>query len=285
VQPQSASSGLEGPAVDVLIPTCDRPAALAVTLAGLIGQTFRRFRVVVSDQAERMPSSEAREVMATVRVLKARGNEVELHRHLPRRGLAEQRAFLLSRVAAAYCLFVDDDVILEPNLLERLHRTITEEGCGLVGSGLIGLSYLDDVRPEQQIIELWEGPVEPELVAPGAPAWDRIKLHNAANLFHAASRLGLAPDTTLRYKLAWVGGCALYETAALREAGGFSFWPRLPPVHAGEDVLAQLRVMAARGGCGILPSGAYHQELPTTVPDRQVDAPHVLRTLLDDSAS
>jgi hypothetical protein len=47
-------------------------------------------------------------------------------------------------------------------------------------------------------------------------------------------------------------------------------------VHAGEDVLAQLRVMASHGGCGIMPSGAYHQELPTTVPDRRVDAPQVL---------
>jgi hypothetical protein len=68
----------------------------------------------------------------------------------------------------------------------------------------------------------------------------------------------------------------MYDAAALRDAGGFSFWRELPPVHAGEDVLAQLRVMATHGGCGIMPSGAYHQELPTTVPDREVNAPLVL---------
>jgi glycosyltransferase involved in cell wall biosynthesis len=270
------------PLVDVLIPTCDRPAALAVTLASLIGQTLRRFRVVVSDQTERRPAFDAREVLATVRVLRARGHEVALHSHLPRRGLAEQRQFLLDRVTAPYCLFVDDDVILEPDLLERMHRTIAEERCGFVGCGLIGLSFLDDVRPEQQVFEPWDGPVEPELVTPGGPAWDRIKLHSAANLFHAARGLDLPPGTTLRYKLAWAGGCTLYDTAALRDAGGFSFWRSLPAVHAGEDVLAQLRVMARRGGCGILPSGAYHQELPTTVPDRQVDAPWVLPAVVDD---
>jgi glycosyltransferase involved in cell wall biosynthesis len=272
-----------GPLVDVLIPTCDRPAALAVTLAGLIGQTLRSFRVVVSDQSEPEPAFDAREVIAAVRVLRARGNDVALHRHLPRRGLAEQRQFLLDQVTAPHCLFIDDDVILEPDLLERMHRTIVQERCGLVGCGLIGLSYVDDVRPEQQFVEPWEGPVEPELVMPGGPAWHRVRLHSAANLYHVGRRLDLPPGTTLRYKLAWAGGCALYETAALRDAGGFSFWRSLPPVHAGEDVLAQLRVMARRGGCGILPSGAYHQELPTTVADRQVDAPWVLPTVLDDA--
>jgi hypothetical protein len=30
------------------------------------------------------------------------------------------------------------------------------------------------------------------------------------------------------------------------------------------------------GGCGLIPSGVYHQELPTTLADRRVNAPHVL---------
>ena len=30
------------------------------------------------------------------------------------------------------------------------------------------------------------------------------------------------------------------------------------------------------GGAGLFPSGAYHLELPTTLPEREVDAPHVL---------
>jgi hypothetical protein len=57
---------------------------------------------------------------------------------------------------------------------------------------------------------------------------------------------------------------------------GFAFWRDLPPVHVGEDVYAQLRVLARYGGCGVMPSGVYHQKLPTTLPDRDVDAPKVL---------
>jgi hypothetical protein len=112
-------------------------------------------------------------------------------------------------------------------------------------------------------------------VRPGTPAWTRHHLHSAANLFHVQARLG-NPDETRRYKVAWVGGCVLFDTALLRAAGGFDFWRELPPQHCGEDVLAQQRVMARFGGCAILPSGAYHMELPTTVTARAVDAPYVL---------
>ena len=268
-------------AVDVLIPTFRRAAALAITLTSLIGQTHRAFRVVVADQTEPEPGFAAPEVLAVVRVLRARGHAVELHRNLPRRGLAQQRQFLLECVRAPACLFLDDDVILEPDLLERMHRTLVEEGCGLVGCGLVGLSFAADERPDEQVFEPWKGPVEPETVVPGGPGWDRYRLHNAANLHHLAARLDLPPGAALRYKLAWAGGCVLYDAQALREAGGFGFWRDLPRDHAGEDVLAQLRVLARRGGCGILPSGAYHQELPTTVTERDVDAPLVLPTLVE----
>jgi hypothetical protein len=68
----------------------------------------------------------------------------------------------------------------------------------------------------------------------------------------------------------------LYDVAKLREAGGFGFWDRLPDNHAGEDVLAQLQVLERFGGAGLFPSGAYHLELPTTIPDRRHDAPWLL---------
>ena len=117
----------------------------------------------------------------------------------------------------------------------------------------------------------------PEQVTPGSPQWDRHHLHSAANLFHVQQRLGLGRDQTRCYRVAWIGGCVLFDCAKLRAAGGFDFWRELPQQHCGEDVLAQLRVMARFGGCGIIPSGAYHMELPTTIGEREVDAPLVLR--------
>lgn len=262
--------------LDVLIPTCGRAAALAVTLATLGAQSYRDFRVIVADQTEPPGVSESGEVKAAFRLLDLHGHAPALVANLPRRGIAENRQFLLDRVTAPRALFLDDDVMLEPGVVERMVRAIDEERCGFVGSAVIGLSHRHDVRPHEQAIEWWDGPVRPETVLPGGPGWERYRLHNAANLLHVAERLGLDPSHPRKYRVAWVGGCVLYDADALRSVGGFSFWRELPSEHAGEDVLAQLRVMARYGGCGLIPSGVYHQELPTTVTDRRFDAPRRL---------
>lgn len=263
------------PLVDVLVPTYNRPTALAVTLAGMVGQDFRDFDILIADQGDE-DVSHVGEVQAVTNVLRAHGHKVSFHKNLPRLGMAQQRQFLLDRSAAPYVLFLDDDIILETNIFRSLVSAIRKEGCGFVGSALIGLTFIEDVRPHEQAIEFWEGKVTPEAVRPGTPAWERHKLHNAANLYHVAQKLNLDPRRPLRYKIAWVGGCVLYDADKLRAVGGFSFWTELPADHAGEDVLAQLRVMDAYGGCGIIPSGVYHQQIPTTIPDREVDAPKYL---------
>jgi glycosyltransferase involved in cell wall biosynthesis len=263
--------------IDVLIPTYNRPAALAVTLAGLYAQTCRDFRVVIADQTETYDVALVGEVQAMLAALRVRGHVVEVHKNLPRRGLAHQRQFLLNQATGTAVLFLDDDVILEPVALANMWTALQEERCGFVGCALIGLSYVGDVRPHEEDISFWDGPVQPEVVEPGTPAWERYRLHNAANLYHVHQRLGLTLDKPRKYKVAWVGGCVMYDRAKLCAAGGFDFWRDLPPEHCGEDVFAQQRVMARFGGCGLIPTAVYHQELPTTVTDRRVDAPKVLR--------
>lgn len=271
---------MAGATIDILIPTFCRPTALAVTLTSLISQTYRDFRIVISDQSDSPEMPATGELNAVIRVLKAHGHAVAFHRHLPRRGLAEQRQYLLDHATAPYVLFLDDDVILESDVVARMFYVMRQECCGFVGSAVIGLSHLDDVRPHEQTIEWWDGPVRPELVTPASPAWNRHRLHNAANLYHLQQRLGLTPEKQRTYRVAWVGGCVLYDAGKLRDVGGFSFWRQLPTEHCGEDVLAQLLVMARYGGCGLIPSGVYHQQLATTVRDRRVDAPKVLAHLV-----
>jgi glycosyltransferase involved in cell wall biosynthesis len=270
--------------LDILIPTCNRPAALAVTLTSLCAQTAllrryrkgRHFRVVISDQTEESNPLESGEVIAACRVLQSHGHTIALHRHLPRRGIAEQRQFLLNQAIAPYVLYLDDDLILEPWVIETLLQTIQEEDCGFVGSAIIGLSFAADIRPHQQKIEFWQERVQPELITPDSAQWERYQLHNAANIYHVQQQLQITPTRSRKYRVAWIGGCVLYNAAKLRSVGGFEFWQELPEYHCGEDVLAQLRVMAKYGGCGVLPSGIYHQELPTTLPDRRHNAPHLL---------
>ncbi len=202
-------------AIDVLIPTYSRPAALAVTLTSLCFQTFRDFRVVISDQTEDSNPLETAEVQTAIRVLEAHGHVVEPHKHLPRQGIAEQRQFLLDQAIAPYVLYLDDDLILEPWTIATLIKAIQEENCGFVGSAVIGLSFREDVRPHQQKVEFWDGPVQPEIVTTGTSEWERYQLHNAANLYHVQQQLNITPDNPRKYRVAWVGGCVMYNLEKL----------------------------------------------------------------------
>ena len=300
----AAASGAdeETPSVDVLIPTCNRPIELGVTLAGLAAQSAPSFRVIISDQSPEQPGWEHPAVAAVVRLLEAQGRAVMLSHHLPRRGLAEQRHFLLQqsgtaqsgregqqnseRPGAGKVLYLDDDIWLEPGAIKLMSDALDQLGCGLVGMAPQGLSYLDDKRPEQlRPFVAWEGPVTPELIRPGTPEFDRWPLHSAANLSHLGAELGLQPGKWVPYKVAWIGGCTMYRRDALTETGGFDFWEQLPTEHCGEDVLAQWLVMEKYGGAGILPSGAVHLESPTTVPDRRVQAYDVVLGLTGNQPS
>jgi glycosyltransferase involved in cell wall biosynthesis len=207
---------------------------------------------------------------------------VLLSRNLPRRGLAQQRAYLLSLSRARYVLFLDDDVWLEPPAVQRLHEAIRELRCGFVGNFPHGLSYADEHRPRREgAYEEWDGPITPERVEPRGPQWWRAEVHSAADLLHVQERLGLADGAWRAYKISWLGACVLFDRAKLVAAGGFDFWREVPAEHAGEDTLAQLRVMERYGAAGIVPSGAFHLETPTTVPDRPIecfDAVEVFRS-------
>lgn len=262
--------------VSILIPTCNRMEALAVTLTSLFYQRWKDFDIIISDQSpdERIYTDGS--LTAVIRLLEAASHPVTILRNMPPRGMAQQRQYLLDRSQAPYSLFLDDDLILEPFVIGNLVQVLKQEQCGFTGNAPVGLSYKEDTRPHQQHIEFWEEEVRPEMVLPGGKEWERYQLHNAANVYHVQQKLHISPEAPRKYKIAWIGGCVLYDTEKLREAGGFGFWDQLPVNHCGEEVLAQLRVMKKYGACGTLPSGAYHQELPTTLWDRKVNAPEYL---------
>ena len=78
-------------------------------------------------------------------------------------------------------------------------------------------------------------------------------------------RCSATPEEWVAYRIAWVGGCALFHRPALDAVGGFSF-ARLPVPHAGEDVLVQLRVMRRFGGQGSCPAAPSTWNFPRPSP-------------------
>jgi glycosyltransferase involved in cell wall biosynthesis len=263
--------------IQVLIPTYKRIKALAVTLTSLCFQTEKKFDVCISDQSFDDQIENDKTIQTVISLLKLHGQNVSVLKNLPKKGMAQQRQFLLEQSHSPFSLFLDDDVILEPFVLKNMKDVLQKNQCGFVGSGLIGLSYRNDFRPHQQKIEFWEDEIQPETIIPNGHLWQRYMLHNAANILHVQEKYHCAPENPKAYKIAWVGGCVMYDTEKLKSAGGFEFWKDLPDRHCGEDVLAQLRVMKNFGGCGILPSGAYHQEVETSIHDRKINAPEFLK--------
>lgn len=269
--------------IDILIPTYGRKTGLAVVLTSLLGQTFKDFNVIISDQTKEGETYlESIEIQTLVQALRWQGHEVALHRHLPQRGLAEHRQFLLEQSKAPYVHYLDDDVLLDPPVLARMLSVLQAERCGFVGCPATGLGYLDDVRPHQQHIETWTGPVVPEPFERDTIPWERHKVNNAANPLHLERQL-VANGGIVRYKVAWIGGAnVLYDRAKLLDVGGFSWWRRLPPEHAGEEVVVQFLLLRKYGGCGILPSGTYHLGLPTTIEDRRHNATELFEELVQE---
>jgi GT2 family glycosyltransferase len=263
--------------VDILLPTCNRLPSLILTLSGVAAQDLTDVRVVLSDQSAD-PVRDKPVIQTLRRVIETRGGATEYHHRLPSRGIAEQRHFLLSQATAPAVLFLDDDVLMEPWVLTKLVETLDAEQCGFVGAFPAGLSFRDDVRPHQQHVEFWDGPVEPEAVEPGSPAWERYHLHRAANQWHRGRQL--PPGEVRLYKVAWIASCVLYDREKLLEVGGFDFWSRLPRYHSGEDVLVQNLLLRRWGGAALMPSGTYHAEVPSTVlnDDGKVDG-HALELL------
>jgi len=263
--------------INILIPTYKRVKALAVTLTSLYYQWETGFDVIISDQSGDNRLEEDQTFQTIRRLLEIKGTRVTVLQNLPFKGMAQQRQFLLDQSHSRYSLFLDDDLILDPFVVRNMKNTLDNHAIGFVGCAVVGLSYKNDVRPHQQDIEFWQGQIQPEIIVPKSNEWERYRVHNAANIYHIEQKFNATPDHPVPYKVAWVGGCVMYDTDKLKEVGGFSFWKDLPEKHCGEDVLAQLRVMKKFGGCGIIPSGVYHQELETTVPDRKVNAPEFLQ--------
>jgi GT2 family glycosyltransferase len=140
-----------------VIPTADRPQALAACLATVGGQTQLPADVIVVDASN---GPESREVCAAaskrfaglvVRRVEARA-----------RGAAVQRAEGLEHASQPFILFMDDDVELEPTCVERLWSAIrSEPRIGGVSSMLVNQQYAPPGRLNRWVYRIAAGgPVE-----------------------------------------------------------------------------------------------------------------------------
>lgn len=98
--------------VSVIIPTRDRPSSLRRTLESLSGQALQPREVVVADGSANQATRDVCAAKWPFRVRRFRTNPD---------GAAPQRNRAMRRAACGFVWFLDDDVILQPDCLERLY--------------------------------------------------------------------------------------------------------------------------------------------------------------------
>jgi GT2 family glycosyltransferase len=81
--------------INILIPTYNRLEALAITLTSLYYQSEKEFDVIIADQSPNDDLETDNSVQTIVRLFETQGNHVTILKNLPRRGMAQQRQFLL----------------------------------------------------------------------------------------------------------------------------------------------------------------------------------------------
>jgi len=194
------------PAIDVIIPTFNRPDSLRRCLEALSRQTFTDFRVTVIDDHSPTPAeggiAESLRSLMDVRFLRLDENS----------GPAKARNAGLRMADARYIAFIDDDVVAAPELLERHMAAANADPMAVITGPM---AAPEDWRPtpwnewewlklEQQYAEMEAGVFE--------PTWRQFYTGNAFVPLDALRAAGLfderftrAEDIELAYRLAQVG--------------------------------------------------------------------------------
>lgn len=127
--PESTGGRDSSPTVSVIIATKDRPQDLKLTLECLRSQTFRSFEVIVVDE-----SRDDR----TRKVCRNFENDLLLRYYHVRLGsLTRARNFGVERSRGEILVFMDDDIRVAPNFLEKLYEIFERDNDVIGVQGVI----------------------------------------------------------------------------------------------------------------------------------------------------
>lgn len=132
------------PKVSLIIPTYNRGAVLCDTVRMALAQTYADFEVIVVDQTAQLETL-VREYLDSVRD--------RIHYiHLDTPNLPGARNAGVRAATGEIVLFIDDDVIIEPDYMERHVRHFQDPDVGAVMGATLGReqtsaeTYLDNVK-------------------------------------------------------------------------------------------------------------------------------------------
>jgi GT2 family glycosyltransferase len=122
-----AANAIEVPTLAVLIPTLNRPYDLSLAVETLLRQTRLPQELIIMDQSTGDESERLVREMFDERPPEAAHFELRYTRDPSIRSLAVARNLLLEQNRCSIFLFLDDDVELEPDFVERLLEGYAED--------------------------------------------------------------------------------------------------------------------------------------------------------------
>lgn len=209
-----AASTIQAPTLAVLIPTLNRPHDLAIAVETLLRQTRLPQELIIMDQSTGDESERRIRAMFAERANEAAHFELRYTRDPSIRSLAVARNLLLEQNRCSIFLFLDDDVELEPDFVERLLEGYAEDAEVTGISGII-TNY------------------KPGGLA--SRAWSRVFVHGPFNderqhIYYRADELRNAGRIRVS---CFGGGLMSFRTGRI---GGLRFDENLKGSSEGEDV-------------------------------------------------
>jgi len=215
LDPQAPSAEYQAaPTLAVLIPTLNRPQDLVLAVKTLLKQTRFPQELIIVDQSTSNESERLVRAMFAERPERAAQFELRYTRDPDVRGLATARNLLLDLNRCSIFLFLDDDVELETDFVERLLEGYAED------SGVTGISgIITNYKPGGFASRAWSwvfmrGPFRDE----------RQEIYFRADELRGAGRIAVSR---------FGGGLMSFRTDRIR---GLVFDANLKGASEGEDV-------------------------------------------------
>jgi len=136
------------PVASIIIPTFNRPAFLEQAVQSVLAQTVSDYEIVIIDNG-----SEER-FQARIQDLRRFGPQISTYRFSSSRGVSEARNFGLEKATGDYILFLDDDDLLHPKMLEANLQVFTNNpGADIVTC--LSNAFIDRSSPEHSLQVGW----------------------------------------------------------------------------------------------------------------------------------
>ena len=163
--------------VTIQIASKDRSSELGLLLQSLRMQTYQDFDVMILDDASGTLMSSFYYLISMMRRLRCEGHGVSLIRNGVSYGVCEARNLLLKedRYKNDYILRLDDDVVLEPDYIERLINVI-KQGYDMA-SGVTPMLVQPEIKRDVKFIK---------------PIANKIEFDNEGNMINIGDDCGVS---------------------------------------------------------------------------------------------